>query len=102
MKTSPRESVTATFVSAVLSLILPASAMATNDAPRPRDETVQVERPMDERDAREAAEAARSDPVLDNLKWGPGNPDLVVSRFHLDLSAPPKPRPRDRTDKPPR
>lgn len=102
MKTSPRGSVTATFVGAVLSLILPASAMAANDAPRLRDEAVHVERPVDGREAREAAEAARSDPVLDDLKWGPGNPGLVVSRFHLDLSAPPKLRPVDRIDKPPR
>ena len=79
-KTMNPAGITATFVSAVLSLMLPASAMSAGALPL-RD-PVPVKRPSDER---AETGALRNDPALES-RWGAGDPDLVVREFHFDLA----------------
>jgi hypothetical protein len=81
MQTCKEVTITATFVSAVLSLILPASAMSAEVAAPPPPERPPVHSLTDER-AR--ADPLRSDPILD-YRWGPGDADLAVEKFHIDL-----------------
>jgi hypothetical protein len=82
MKRANSASITATFVCAILSLILPASALA--------DATVRplVDPPPDRQPSveRSQADALRDDPILKST-WGPGDPDLAVSKFHFTLKA---------------
>jgi hypothetical protein len=79
MKKPDPASVMATFVSAILSLLLPASAMSAEDGMRPPREPAPFQRRADDR-AR--ADTIRNDPIL-NFPWGPGNPNLTVSKFHI-------------------
>jgi hypothetical protein len=81
MKTANPASVTATFVYAVLSLILPASAMAAEQAVQLHRELAPAYEPANPRDR---VDALRNDPIL-RSKWGPGDPDLVVSQFNFRL-----------------
>lgn len=88
MKTPDPVSVTATFVSAVLSLILPASAMAADavvrhDAPAPDHAPVNAPAKEPPR-----ADPFRHDPILES-RWGPGDPNLAVPKFQFTLSASP-------------
>ena len=83
MKTANPASVTATFVTAVLSLILPASALSAEQAVQLHLEPVPSYEPSD---GRERVDALRNDPIL-RSKWGPGDPDLVVSQFNFRLGA---------------
>jgi hypothetical protein len=83
MKTANPASVMATFVSAVLSLILPASALSAEQAVQLHHEPATAYEPSNGRDR---ADAFRDDPIL-NSKWGPGNPDLAVAKFHFKLGS---------------
>jgi predicted O-methyltransferase YrrM len=95
MKTPDPAGVTATFVSAILSLLLPASAMSADNTLRSGDNPPPVQTPREERD-RERTDPLRNDPILES-KWGPGDPGLVARQFHFTLSPP-----RDRETAPPR
>jgi hypothetical protein len=92
MKTPNPASITATFVSAILSLILPASAMAA-DADFRHVEPAPVYGPSNER---APPEPFRDDPIMDS-RWGPGDPNLVLSKFHVPLWDSPKDRSSDRS-----
>jgi hypothetical protein len=63
--------------------------MSADDVARLVHEPASVKRPMSER---AWTDAPRNDPVL-RSRWGPGDPDLAVARFHFTLSIPPKPLP---------
>jgi hypothetical protein len=96
MKIRNPGSVGATFVSAVLSLILPASALPADDALRSHDSPPPVQAPRDER---VWTDPLRNDPILDS-KWGPGDPTLTARQFHIPLSprVDDKPSIHDRSD----
>jgi hypothetical protein len=79
MKKPEPASVIVTFVSAILSLLLPASAMSAEEGMRPHREPAPFQRRTDDR-AR--ADTIRNDPIL-NYPWGPGNPNLTVPKFHF-------------------
>src|SRR6266849_11090545 len=83
MKRANPASITATFVSAILSLILPASALAADATVRPLVDPPPVRQPSIERPR---TDALRDDPILKST-WGPGDPDLVVSKFHFTRKA---------------
>ena len=82
MKTRNPASATASFVGAILSLILPASALAADFAVRPHVEPPPASTPSSQR---APIDAFRDDPILKS-RWGPGDPNLVVPKFHFDLS----------------
>lgn len=83
MKTANPASVIATFASAILSLILPASALSAEQAVQLHREPAPSYEPSNGRDR---PDAFRDDPIL-NSKWGPGNPDLAVAKFHFQLGS---------------
>jgi hypothetical protein len=83
MKTANPAGVLATFVSAVVSLILPASALSAEQALQLHLEPAPAYEPSNGRDR---ADAFRNDRIL-RSKWGPGDSDLVVSQFHFRLGA---------------
>jgi hypothetical protein len=95
MKTLKSASITATFVSAILSMILPASAIAADDALRPR-EPAPVQEPANER---LRAEPFRNDPIVES-KWGPGDSNLAVPTFHFARPESPKDARATRAERP--
>jgi hypothetical protein len=90
MKTANPASVMGTFVAAILSLILPASALAADATVRAHRDPAPVEKPLSERAT--TTDAFHDDPVL-KYTWGPGDPDLAVPKFHFEISGTPKRRP---------
>jgi hypothetical protein len=99
MKALNPASVTATFVSAVLSLILPESAMSAEHAVQLHLDPAPAYEPSNGRDR---VDAFRDDPIL-NSRWGPGDPDLAVAKFHFQLGstrAAMPPDPLETRDKP--
>jgi len=85
MKTPHPASVTAAFVSALLSLTLPASAASREEVVQPHRESAPIHAPVNDR-ARDRA--LGSDPILKST-WGPGEADLVVPKFHFTLGSHP-------------
>jgi hypothetical protein len=79
MRTTNPAGVLATFASAVLSLMLPASAMSAPETIAPRPDPAAAERRTRERTPEEVL---RNDPILKST-WGPGDPGLVVSQFQI-------------------
>lgn len=87
MKKPDPASITATFVSAILSLILPASAMSAAE-PLRHIEPVPAHEPS--KDERARMEPFHDDPILESSKWGPGDPNLAVAKFQFRFRDPPK------------
>jgi hypothetical protein len=81
MKVANTASITATFASAVLSLILPTSAMSADEGLRSDSAPASIRRPRDEHGP---TDAVSSDPILES-KWGPGDPSLTARQFHFTL-----------------
>ena len=92
MKPARPASIAATFVSAVLSLILPTSAMSTEEAAQPYRDPAPVHGRSNER---AWIDPFHDDPVLKS-PWGPGDPNLAVQKFHFGLSHSPEHRSGDR------
>ena len=81
-----------TLVIAILSLVLPASAVAADVTARPYLDPAPVFTPSNQP---APIDAFRDDPILKS-RWGPGDPNLVVPQFHFDLSGRSKNRSADR------
>jgi hypothetical protein len=72
-----------TFVSAILSLILPASAMAADDIKPPHRHPAPF---YGRSNDRPRADMTRDDPIM-KYRSGPGDPQLVVPKFHVTLGS---------------
>jgi hypothetical protein len=98
MKQANPASNMATYVAAILSLILPASAMPPSQAPQslgvpPPARTLQAGKAENGPEPRERE--AKDDPIL-RYRWGPGEPDVSIRQFHVKLGD----RDRGRVTKP--
>jgi hypothetical protein len=85
MKATNPASVVATFVSAILSLILPASAMAQQGLPSQYGLPRNAAPVRDHVNRNLRADTFQNDPILGSSRWGPGNPNLVAPQFHVPL-----------------
>jgi hypothetical protein len=83
VKATDRAGVMATFVSAILSLILPASAMAADDVRPPHRHPAPF---YGRSNDRPRADMTRDDPIM-KYRSGPGDPQLVVPKFHVTLGS---------------
>lgn len=66
-------------IDAAFPLIMPASAMAADDPAQLLHEPAPAQRPSNER---AWTDPFRNDPILVS-RWGPGDPNLAVARFHF-------------------
>jgi hypothetical protein len=87
MKQANPASNMATYVAAILSLILPASAMPPSEAPQSLGAPEPPRMPgakKPEGGAEPRERDAKDDPIL-RYRWGPGGPDLSIRQFHVRL-----------------